>query len=281
MEKEKKGFTKIITIILLLVIIALLVLVVFKTKELKDENKKLNEEINELQNQKIEKEEESNPVYDLSKIPTTSDACTFNVTMEQAGDFAYMSQNACENELTKFIVSNVALGGVEQDLQIVKRPSDDVKNKSVAGVYVNGNYFEVPADTMSIFPVSIHNNLLFVEANSGTSVTGYVNLLVFNKKGTNIYNLESQLQKEQIKENIANEKGTMVTVYDISRTGGGNNIKITDSDITFKSYMTLGNGCVDGYRGTTYKVTYSGETFSDIKNVGGWKGENDTCEPLN
>jgi len=45
MKKEKKGFTKIITIILLLVIIALLVLVVFKTKELKEENESLKENV--------------------------------------------------------------------------------------------------------------------------------------------------------------------------------------------------------------------------------------------
>jgi len=54
MKKEKKGILKIITIILLLVIIALLVLVIYKTKELKDKNIKLTEEIKELQNQKEE-----------------------------------------------------------------------------------------------------------------------------------------------------------------------------------------------------------------------------------
>ena len=276
MEKKSNKGIIVVLVILILAVLGLGGYIVYDKFFTKDEVKKYEP--------KTEKKEKlKQPEWDLSLVPKTEQACTYNVNMDDVNNDVRETKKLCSGKLTKYIVSNVKVDGIEQNIQIVSYDYADTELENeklykLSGVYLNGVKVVPGLSFQDWISLSLHNNLFFIHLDGGTSITGTVNVFAFDKMGKEVYNLKNNLEKSNIIESIALEANQVVTVNDILRNG----VNISDSEITFKSYMTQGSPCVKGYRGSVYKVSYKGTDFGKIENAGGWKYDNDNCtEALN
>lgn len=264
MEGKGNKKTKIVIAILVLLVLVLGGYIVYE----KVLDNKVDEPIKtEKKKVKIEKKEQQ-PKWDLSAVPETEAACTYNTTIDEVNNLRGNNIEQCQDKLTKYIVNNVKIDGIEQNIQIVIY--EDIYNDKaeqflpLTGLYLNGKKVCSLAGFFGWATLSIHDNMLFAHIDSGSDTTGYVNILVFDKMGKEVYNLENSLKKSKIVEPISSVPNKVMTVNDIVRSS----INIADGEFTFKSFMTKGDVCVNGYRGSIYKVTYDGTNFSEITRIG-------------
>lgn len=275
MEEKRNKKNKILMIILVLLVLVLGGYIVYE----KVLDNKVDEPIKtEKKKVKIEKKEQQ-PKWDLSAVPETEAACTYNTTIDEVNNLRGNNIEQCQDKLTKYIVNNVKIDGIEQNIQIVIY--EDIYNDKaeqflpLTGLYLNGKKVCSLAGFFGWATLSIHDNMLFAHIDSGSDTTGYVNILVFDKMGKEVYNLEDKLKQSVIIDPISSKSNAIITANDILRNDGS--INIADGEFTFVSYMTAGDVCVNGYRGSIYKVTYEGTKFSEITRVGGYGFKDDDC----
>lgn len=277
MEEKQNKKSKILIVILVILVLGLAGYIVYDKVIVKEKEEVKKEERTE----EPKKEEIIQSEWDLSAVPKTEEACTYNINL---ADLSSNSQDIrevkklCEGKLTKYIVDDVKVDGIKQDVEVLSYMYadgiDTAPLDKLSGLYLNGKRVSQTISFNTWLKLSIHNNMLFVVIDGGTSVTGYVNVLAFDKMGKEVYNLETDLKQSNIIEPISSEPNKMVTVQDISRI---DSVNINDGEFTFNSYMTQGFPCVNGYRGSTYKVTYDNTNFGKITRIGGWKLDNDSC----
>lgn len=241
----------------------------------------------ESENEPVKVEETKEPTleqpnYDLSNIPDVSSTCTFEFTLDEYNSFLTNRVNQdnskynCESELYKYVIKDVILDNVKQDVQLVSGKMSylqESNNKSKTGIYVNGIKHELLNETALVY-LSNHQNMLFVNVDSGTSMTGYVNVLAFDKKGNMKYNLGETLKKEQITDVNAKTPQTKILSSQSILRGS---VKIDDSSIKFNTYTTEGDTCINNYRGSTYSVSYTNDSFEKPAYQTGWTFDNDNC----
>lgn len=194
------------------------------------------------------------------------------------------TKKLCAGKLTKYIVNDVTVDGINQNVQILSYDYKEGLDSSswdslsnLSGLYLNGKQVHKTLAFQEWAKLYVHGDVLVAHIDGGTDVCGYVNILAFDKMGKEVYNLENDLKQSNIIEPISSNSNSVVTVNDILRS----DVSISDNEITFKSFMTQGSTCVNGYRGSVYKITYNGTNFGQITRIDNWKsGDNDNCEPI-
>lgn len=273
-SKNKKIWLLFLFLILIILIILILGGYIIYIKTTSVSNGKVTDSTKAEKNTKDKVVQKK---WDLSLVPTVGDSCTFRVTKDELNS---KNLSVCDGKLTKYVVTDVVVDNIIQDVQLIYydnqgENSDDLKSKS--GMYLDGKRvfdgFNVPSGMIWV-NVYIHNNLLFALIDGGTSITGYVNILSFDKNGSLVYNLSEALQKENVTSEYSSNSNQVVSTGDILRDGS---FVITDNKISFKSYMSQGVPCINGYRGSIYTIDYKGTKFGKITSAGGWNFDNDNC----
>ena len=243
---------------------------------------------------KVEDNTLKEPSYDLSNVPQTSAQCTSEFTLDEYyklvenvngtdENLDNIDKHECDTELYKFIIKDVILDNIKQDVQLVggslsylyPNGSDNIAEQNKVGVWING-VKHGQLDDMTLVYLSTHQNMLFVVTDAGTSVLGNVNVIAVDKNGTEKYNLDTVLDQEQIIDPNA-EKNTSYTKVNKQSILRGS-VKVEDGAIRFKTYTTQGSTCINRYRGSLYAVKYSNGKFEKPIYENGWKYDNsDNC----
>lgn len=284
---EKKSTGKTVAIVILILMILGLGGYIAYDKLLTKETKEAEQ--TEATENKAEDNSLKEPKYDLSNVPQTSSQCTSEFTLSEYnklienlnntdGNVDTIDKYVCDSELYKFIIKDIILDNVKQDVQLVsgymsylyENGNVDITNKNKTGIYVNGVKHE-SLNSQTLVYLDIHKNMLFTVTDAGTSVLGNVNVLAFDKNGTEKYNLNKVLEQEKITDpNFGSVNPN--TIY-------RGTVKIDDTAIRFNvTGESAGSTCINGYRGATYIVKYNNGIFEKPAYEKGFRfGTDDNC----
>ena len=288
MENGKKGTGKTVAIVILIILLLGALGYIAYDKVIMKET-----EEPEKTEKKVEDNTLKEPNYDLSNIPQTSSQCTSEFTLSEYNKLVEnlngtdenadnIEKHECESELYKFIIKDVVLDNTKQNVQLVggsmnylyPNGSDNVTELNKTGIYLNGVKHEELND-MTLVYLDIHKNMLF--AVTDTSVLGNVNVLAFDKNGTEKYNLNKVLEQEQITDPNSNKDDQYTKIVNKQSILRGS-VKIDDNAIKFKTYTTGGSTCINGYRGSIYAIKYNANNFEKPIYENGWRyDDSDNC----
>ncbi len=221
MKRENKQM-----IFIYLLVFIIIVLLIFLTKIILDANKK--EELKPKQN-------ESNVTHDINS------ECTFNVTFDE---YNRLTSVGCSGKHNIYDINDINLDGMRLKVSINHA---DIQDENT-GLYINDKKITNSTGIGKI-KFGIFSNMLFVFDTSKN------NVLVFNKMGENVYNLNDILNKNQIKENSLENETLKISSLDPA------SFIFAEGAFEFNSST---NSCQNGEiaKGSHYKVTYNGETFN-------------------
>lgn len=192
-----------------------------------------------------------------------SDSCIFNISL---GELASLEGNSGSLSLcagyNKLTLDNIVLDGKTQNVYLNYYNGTLAEQDNILGVYINDKKVVVGAsyDTKNV--VGVFDNLLFIKTISPEGS----NVRVFNSNGRKVYDLESALSKAKIQDPVFTELAkTDTTIGKVVNTKNINSgsFAFTNGVFTFNTDTMAGCNPGQVYKGSTYKVTYTGETFSN------------------
>lgn len=246
-EQKKSNRKYVVIIIILSILLCGLGGFIIYDKVLSPNNKEIVDDKdatkeNEEGNENVETEVDEETSVDLSNVPVTDASCTFEYTMADYNNLKNKSRyrETCY-ETYKYIINDVIVDDKKVDVTILDGQAG-VISENDSGLYINGTRVEslYSGYELNVEELSVHNNMLFVHIDGGTYVTGYTQVLAFNKNG-------------EIKYNLAKDQSDVSTDIIHRET-----LKIIDGAITFSTYMDSASGPVT----SNYVINYSNGVFS-------------------
>lgn len=196
------------------------------------------------------------------KTPITNEvlsSCTFNSSTEEYNKIleGNSSINLC-NGLNKIILDDVTVEGEKQNLEVMYVNG----NASKGSGYMKFNGLKILSKVSSTYGniLTVFDNKLFVvERNSE-----YVNILVYTKDGTNVFNLKDTLEASNITDPAFVElakSGYNNTILDYNHIDK-DSINLSPNLITFNSDSKT--TCQAGsFKGSTYTISFKDNTFGN------------------
>lgn len=240
---NEKGKTILVYILLFIIVILVGMLIVYAFMSKADENSDTVKRY-------------ANP----SDFDISSD-CTFEMTRQE---FNSIKGNTPENfcpTLNLIKLTDVVLDGKKQSIDIVYSKLEVFLDDTNTGFYTNDNRMTRYASTDFINTVGIFDNKFFIL----TTTKKGSNVAVFNSNMEKVYDLESVLKENNINDpafiELAKTNKDLKTNLDISHIDGST-MSFVNGQFTFSSTSKL--GCKgNSYLGSTYKVTYVGDEFTN------------------
>lgn len=213
-------------------------------------------------NKETEKTETKQQIQKTDET-SISDSCTFSVTLNEL-DSLEQNRSAismCEG-YNKLVVNNITLNSQPQDVYLIYYNGTQSKNNNKLGLYINNKQVTNGASYDIINVLGVSDNLLFVKTlrQEGSF------LRIFNAQGQKVYDLETALAKAKVEDpaliEIAKTDQTISTIIN-TKNINPNSFNFTSGTFTFN--VEAKQECTQGqiYKGSTYKVTYNGETFEN------------------
>lgn len=246
-EQKKSNRKYVIIIIILSILLCGLGGFIIYDKVLSPNNKEIVDDKNatkenEEGNKNVETEVDEETPVDLSNVPVVDSSCTFEYTMADYNNYddKYRIKDTVCAANYKYVITDVMVDGKKVDVQVVGGQKLSPSPTTTIDLYVNGVNVEsngLPAGGIGLKYIGVHDNMLFTHLDGGTYITGYTQVLAFNKNG-------------EIKYNLAKDQSD-VSTNAIDRS----NIKIIDGAISFSTY-------VDFSTASNYVINYSNGVFS-------------------
>lgn len=228
-EKGKLYFIYALIIIIIILIIALTYVVLTNSEKPQSNND--NHEV---------------PKVDVSVYPEVSETCTFNITLSE---YNSLTTPGCQGEYTRYNITDIDLNGTNNQVTIIYND----QNQNKVGLYVNDERIISNIEALTNVRLGIFDNKLFILDNNQSAS----NLLMINDNGQKIYDLKETLEAEEIADPAFTQNGNTdsITVEDIDPNSWN-----FSNDVT--TFNTTSNACTLGssVSGTTYQITYNGET---------------------
>ena len=246
-ETKKSGKGKYIAIIavLCLLVCGLGGFIVYdKVLSPASKNTEKVEDTNKEENESKEEETEKEEVVDLSKIPSVDSSCTFEFKMSDYNAFNKKDRYGLDcSSKYKYIITDANVAGNNIDVQVIGEELADPIFRENIELYINGvkvESGELASGSISLKYIGVHDNMLFTHLDGGTYITGYTQILAFDKSGNVIYNLG----KDQ----------SVVATNIISRPS----VKILDGTITFSTHVDTSPIPTN----TSYAITFANGVFT-------------------
>ena len=228
MKREK---IKLILIYVLLAIV-LILLIILTLNILKNEKPK-----------QTSYKASNTPSVEINPFPNISDECTFDLTISE---YNALNGPLCKGGYSRYNIKDVTINNKNLNLTVIY--SD--KNGSKSGLYINNTKVINKTDNITNIGLGIFDNKLFILDNHNNES----NVLVYNNKGQNIYNLKETLKNKQIKDkNLNNTKVT-------SKTIDPNSFSFNNNNFTFKTINKQTK-----INGSTYTVSFNNSNFETPK----------------
>lgn len=253
-EKVKSGKGKYIAVIIILCLLVCGLggfIVYDKVLSPASKNTEKVEDTNKEEKESKKEETETEKPVDLSNVPVVDSACTFEYTMSGYNSYEdkyrFKDESACLAKY-KYVITDAVVEGKRVDVQVVGGEKYDPYPSKTLDFYINGVKVESLDGNggMGLKYIGVHDNVLLTHLDGGTYVTGYTQILAFDKNGNTKYNL----QKDQ----------NVVSTGAISRPS----IIIDTNTIKFNTHVdTAGAPIV-----TNYAITFSNGVFSQPTIVG-------------
>ena len=227
MKGEKKKVLLIYTLIFIIII-----LIVALTKIVIDSYPKQKQE----STGHIEK-------LNINQYPTVNKECTFDVT---SAEYSALSMAGCKGGYTRYNIKDIVLN--EKTLKVSVIFSD--KKQVKTGIFINDKRVTQKMENITNVNFGVFGNTLIIFDKNGNEA----NVLAFNSKGKEIYNLKDYLKNNKTKELVTGDTNIS------SKTLDPNSFSFKEGIIEFNS---VANTCQKGEtsKGSHYKITYSNETF--------------------
>lgn len=206
-----------------------------------------------INNQNNPKQKQEKTVTETTKDEITS-ACTFDVTLEEFNKLnSDQTIELCEEN--KLNISDIVINDNVIDIYAIYYNGSESKDK--LGIYINDNQIIKGASKKDKNTITVNDNLLFIKKESSKNT----NLLVFNENGQNIYSLNDVLTASKLEDPVLTELAK--TDENITKEVTIDNIDM--NSLTFEqgafTFTTIVKGTEQ--KGSTYKVTYEEEVFSN------------------
>ena len=247
-EKVKSGNGKYIAIIILLCLLVCGLggfIVYDKVLSPASKNTEKVEDTNKEEKESKKEETETEKPVDLSNVPVVDSACTFEYTMANYNSFQNkqrFNDNVCGSSY-KYVITDAMVEGKKIDVQVIGGENGSQVDNKTVDLYINGVNVEskTSINGIGLEYVGVYDNMLFTHLDGGSYVTGYTQILAFDKSGNVKYNLG----KDQ----------SVVATNIISRPS----VKILDGTITFSTHVDTSPIPTD----TSYAITFSNGVFSE------------------
>ncbi|MDO4995998.1 MAG: hypothetical protein Q4E69_02345 [Bacilli bacterium] len=253
-EKVKSGKGKYIAIIIILCLLVCGLggfIVYDKVLSPASKNTEKVEDTNKEEKESKEEETETEKPVDLSNVPVVDSACTFEYTMSGYNSYEdkyrFKDESACLAKY-KYVITDAVVDGKKVDVQVISGEVGDQINSKNVELYINGVKVESreSINGIGLKYIGVHDNMLFTHLDGGSYVTGYTQILAFDKSGNVKYNLG----KDQ----------SVVATNIISRPS----VKILDGTITFSTHVDTSPIPTN----TSYAITFANGVFSEPTIVG-------------
>ncbi len=205
------------------------------------------------------KTEEKKPAPEQPKVTErmakVAASCTFDVNLSEFGEMLNDSTKLCDG-LNKYNISGITLDGKEQKIVVIYNNGTSA-NKT--GIYLNDQKIISKASTNNQNILGVFDSKLFILSKGQSSG----NVEVYNGQGISVYNLSETLSRVQINDaafiEINKTNPTFNSILSIQNIDM-NSFSFAEGEFTFSSDTKLGcNGYA--YKGSSYKVTYKGNSF--------------------
>jgi len=184
--------------------------------------------------------------------------CIFTITRnDYVSIIGGNTSNICGG-LNKFIINDIILDGTPLDVEV--RYYNGTTNDNDSGMYINGKRIIKGASNSVKNNIGIFDNKLFIFSNDNKKP----NVVVYDKNGNKVYDLETALSKTNISDPAFVELAKTNNNLDVTVK----NSSINSSSFTFGPtefvFSTAAKGeCTPGTNiGSTYKVAFSGDNFT-------------------
>lgn len=189
--------------------------------------------------------EEKEEVVDLSNVPVVDSACTFEYTMASYNSFQNkqrFNDNVCGSSY-KYVITDAMVEGKKIDVQVIGGENESQVDNKTVDLYINGVNVEskTSINGIGLEYAGVHDNMLFTHLDGRSYVTGYTQILAFDKNGKVKYSLR--------------DNQSVVATNIISRPS----VKILDGTITFSTHVDTSPSPTT----TNYVITFSNGVFSD------------------
>ena len=202
-----------------------------------------NDEQEVVNNNDTSVKNEQDESVDLAK-------CTFKFTMSEYNAFTKKDRYGLDcSSKYKYIITDANVAGNNIDVQVIGEELADPIFRENIELYINGvkvESSELASGSISLKYIGVHDNMLFTHLDGGTYITGYTQILAFDKSGNVKYNLG----KDQ----------SVVATNIISRPS----VKILDGTITFSTHVDTSPIPTN----TSYAITFANGVFSQPTIVG-------------
>lgn len=182
------------------------------------------------------------PTVDVNKYPNISEACTFNLTLDE---YNGLTGPKCKNGYSRYNVTGLSLDGKAMNVSVIY--TDKEGNKS--GIYINDRRATNIVNNVSNIKFGTFDKKLFILDNSNNES----NVLVFASDSTKVYDLKQTLESSKITDPNLNQVLSSITI-------NPNSFNFTETNFTFQAQLKDSSNQI--LTGSTYKVTFTGNKFS-------------------
>ncbi len=209
---------------------------------------------------------ESNTEKEDVKVNEIASECTFNVTSSEYSEIVKgNNSNLCDG-LNKLIINDIILDGTQMKVEVNYFNGNADEADDNMGMYIDDKRIIRLASNDNKNNIGVFDNKLFIFIADNDKP----NVVVYDKYGKRVYDLETALVKANISDpafvEMAKTKNDLNTTVRNSNLNSGSFI-FGPNEFSFAS--ALKGECTPGMNiGSNYKVTFSGENFSVPQFVG-------------
>ncbi len=209
------------------------------------------------QNKEEDTEKSKNKTSENNETSEIASQCTFNMTITEFNTLDKSTLPLCTG-LNKLMLTDVVLDGVSKPIYVLYSSSGGQIEQT--GIYLESNRLVSGSSSEYKNVLGIFDNKLFVLASNLTAT----NVLAFDNTLTKIYDLDAVLKANKLTDPAFAEINKLNSNLETTLTSAyldRNSMVFTNGSFTFNS--TAGAACVQGQtvKGSSYKVTYNGNSF--------------------